>query len=102
MLFALDGGGHADEALVVNEAVNPVAGSKSGKHTGLVLEHTLAQIAGYSGVERSRPIGHDVNVVITVGMHRSFPLRSAQGQDDIRQGFASVMGERRRLSESHV
>src|SRR5207245_4976827 len=50
LLFTLDGGGHADEALVVDEAVNPVAGSKSGKRPGLVLEHALAEIAGYPGV----------------------------------------------------
>ena len=50
LLFAFDGGAHADEALVVDEAINPVAGSKSGKCTGLVLEHALAQIAGYPGV----------------------------------------------------
>ena len=50
MLFAFDGGAHADEALVVDEAINPVAGSKSGKCTGLVLEHALAEIAGYPGV----------------------------------------------------
>src|SRR5207247_10514447 len=50
LLFTLDGGGHADEALVVDEAVNPVAGSKSGKRPGLVLEHAIAEIAGYPGV----------------------------------------------------
>ena len=61
-----------DEAFVIDEAVNPIPRHEARKGAVFVLEHAFAQVAGYPGVEGLRAIGHDVEVIVAAGVHRSF------------------------------